>query len=188
MQRETARFWLFDVKTLRAGGPDYRQCALDGQCGAVSLRAGRVNGAYASHARSLDARLHPGGGDPIAARLRALGEVSGLCVGAYAEASADVHGLVDIVADALAERRWARFGARDVGEARSAFVTILRRRVGVMVAREMARHRLARLHWVGVPRAAIEARAARLRRGVEDRAPAIDAADFFAHQAYALAA
>ena len=45
--------------TLRAGGPDYRQCALDGQCGAVSLRAGRVNGAYASHARSLDARLHP---------------------------------------------------------------------------------------------------------------------------------
>ena len=106
----------------------------------------------------------------------------------YAEASADVHCLVDIIADALAERRWARFGARDVGEARSAFVTILRRRVGVMVAREMARHRLARLHWVGVPRAAIEARAARLRRGVEDRAPAIDAADFFAHQAYALAA
>ena len=94
----------------------------------------------------------------------------------------------DIIADALAERRWARFGARNVGEARSAFVTIMRRRVGVMVAREMARHRLARLHWVGVPRAAIEARAARLRRGVEDRAPAIDAADFFAHQAYALAA
>ena len=50
-------------------------------------------------------------------------------------------------------------GARSAGEARGFVVLVasLRRRVGLMAAREMARHRLRRMGYIGVPRTALGA-------------------------------
>ena len=81
-----------------------------------------------------------------------------LVVGNYAEASADVHQLVSIVAGELAQRRWRRMGARSQAEARGFFIASLRRSLCVVFAREMARHRLRRIPFIGVPREAIRAR------------------------------
>ena len=43
-------------------------------------------------------------------------------------------------------------------EARAFFIARLRRSLSVVIAREMARHRLRRIPLIGVPRAAIRAR------------------------------
>ena len=62
----------------------------------------------------------------------------------------------------------------------------LRRRMGVVTAREMARHRLHRLPYVGVPRAAIERRQLHPRALMGQRRPGLlgdlEPQDFYAHQ------
>ena len=66
--------------------------------------------------------------------------------------------LLAITADGLAERRWRLMGARSMTEARAFFIARLQRSLSVVIAREMARHRLRRIPFIGVPRAAIRAR------------------------------
>ena len=161
------------------------------QCGAVERRAAAVQGDYEGHARRIDARHSPAGQTPVAQRLRELGDIRGLVFGQYAEASADVHGLLSAAADGMAERWWRLYGARTQAEARSVFIARLRRQLGVFVAREMARHRLRRVPYVGVPQAVIARGLA--GEGAEPGAGPValrrardgfHAADFFAHQAY----
>ena len=76
--------------------------------------------------------------------------------GNYGECSPDVHELLAITADGLAERRWRLMGARSMTEARAFFIARLRRSLSVIVAREMARHRLRRIPFIGVPRSGCE--------------------------------
>ena len=52
-------------------------------------------------------------------------------------------------------------GARSEAEARSWWIGYCRRRIGVAVARAMARHRLRRVPFIGVPRPVLDARARR---------------------------
>ena len=81
--------------------------------------------------------------------------------GAYGEASDDVHQLLEVVVEAEAERSWRALGARSSSEARSVIHTSLTTRTvrswGINAVREMARHRLRRVEFVGarsLPRAA----------------------------------
>ena len=75
-----------------------------------------------------------------------------LVFGQYAEASADVHALLRVAAEGMAQREWKRLGARSYAEARAFYISSLRRQMGIAVAREMARHRLRRVPMIGVPR------------------------------------
>ena len=75
--------------------------------------------------------------------------VRSLVVGAYAEASDDLHQLFDCVVESASKQHWRRIGARSAKEARSYFATTLRRAWGVHFAREFARHRIRRVAVVG---------------------------------------
>ena len=68
-----------------------------------------------------------------------------------------------LAAHALARKHWRSSGARNEAEARSWWVSICRRRIGVAVARAYARYRIRRMVFIGVPRAVLDDRA---RRGV----------------------
>ena len=120
-----------------------------------------------------------------------MGDIRGLVFGQYAEAPVDVHELISAAADGMAAKWWRLYGARSQAEARSIFVSRLRRQMGVFAAREMARHRLRRVPFVGVPRAVI-ARGLAGRGAAPGAGPValqrardgFHAADFFAYQAY----
>ena len=73
-------------------------------------------------------------------QLRTFTRVRGLVADhLYCECSPDVHELLAITADGLAERRWRLMGARSATEARPFFIARLRRPLSVVIAREMAR-------------------------------------------------
>ena len=151
--------WLFDVKTIFGGNGLY-QCprARDEQSGAVAERAHRCAGEYLSAARAADRQYSAPGTNPILDRLRSFGQTRGLAFGAYGEASPDVHALLTVAADGLAARQWRDMGARTQEEARSFIVSSLRRRLGLVICREFARHRIRRVPYIGVPRAVVERR------------------------------
>ena len=143
-------------------------------------------GGYLRHARELD-RVHSAPGQtPIEDRLRWFSETRGLVFGGYAEASADVHDLLTLAARIIAEREYRLAGARSASEMRSFVTSQLRRRMGLAAVQAMARHRLSRVPFVGVPRGAIEAR--RLHADGLGHRTRYDASAFFGHQAYAHAA
>ena len=182
---------LFDVKTIHAGTEHYTSAhARDEQSGAVRHREAGVAHDYTSHARRLDRTYHPHTGTPgpIEQRLRSFTTVRGLVFGQYAEASADVHDLIATAADGIAQHRWQLAGARSATEMRAFLVSRCRRRVGLVAAQAMARHRLARVPYIGVPRDIV---ATRMQRGPQRRghahpyAPAPDHADFYQYQAHA---
>eukprot|EP00327_Prymnesium_parvum_P013060 CAMPEP_0184401116 /NCGR_PEP_ID=MMETSP0007-20130409/77732_1 /TAXON_ID=97485 /ORGANISM="Prymnesium parvum, Strain Texoma1" /LENGTH=157 /DNA_ID=CAMNT_0026756363 /DNA_START=45 /DNA_END=518 /DNA_ORIENTATION=- len=144
---------------------------------------------YISHARVLDARFYPEAAapGPIVSRLRSFTPVRGLVFGHYGEASADVHALIALAASKLAEMRWQLAGARSATEMRAFLVSRSRRRIGLATVQAMARHRLARLPYVGVPRAIVQARmqrGPRMRGEPEPYAPVPGHADFYAYQSW----
>ena len=159
-QPDQERLHLFDTKTLYGGSQDYssaRATSGEGQAQAVEARAHRVPRDYREHARRLDMRCYQGG-TRIRDRLHALGGCRGLVFGHYSEASRDVHELIGLVADQVAARHWRRMGARTQAEARGFYIQRFRRRLCLVVGREMARHRLRRIPFIGVPRATVRAR------------------------------
>jgi len=181
---------LFDVKTIHGGTAHYSAAlARTEKSGAVRHRAASVAHDYTSHARALDTRFYPEAAEPgpIMSRLRSFTQVRGLVFGQYGEASTDVHALVALTASKLAGMGWQLAGARSVTEMRAFLVSRCRRRVGLATVQAMARHRLARLPYIGVPRAVVQAQ---LQRGPRARgeptpyAPAPSHADFYAFQAW----
>ena len=94
--------------------------------------------------------------------------------------------LLTVAADGLAARQWRDMGARTQEEARSFIVSSLRRRLGLVICREFARHRIRRVPYIGVPRAVVERRMQRgqLIGGPQARVPLyVPYADFFQYQA-----
>ena len=79
--------------------------------------------------------------------------VRGLVFGAYGEWSWDVEWLLEAAARAAAARSWRRMGCSAETVAYGLIVASYRRRLGVVAVREMARHRLRRVCFVGVSRA-----------------------------------
>ena len=90
--------------------------------------------------------------------LDSFGQVRALVFGQYAEASDDVHELLEIAARRLADQRWRSLGARTAQEAYGIYLSRFRRSMSMLVAREMARHRLRRVPFIGVSRTALRQR------------------------------
>ena len=181
---------LFDVKTIHGGTAHYYTAhAAEERAGAVRHRERQVAQDYLSHARQLDREHHGAAGTaagppgPIEQRLMSFTTPRGLVFGQYGEASADVHDLIRIAADAIAEKQWRLAGARTKSEMRGFLISRSRRRVGLRAVQAMARHRLARVPYVGVPYVALADRAQR-RAGAfaAHDAPDPTHADFFQFQ------
>ena len=87
-------------------------------------------------------------------RVRGYPPVRGLVVGAYGEASADVHALLKLAAAKKAETAFKEMGSRTPIEAEATLILSLRRHWGLTFVREYARMpvRLARVCFVGAPR------------------------------------
>ena len=110
-----------------------------------------------------------------------------LVFGQYGEASGDVHDLLDEAAAALARKRWAAMGAHTQAEAKSYFASSLRRQLALATVRELARHRLNRVDFVGMPRAVVEARMRAGPPAGRGSAPLLDGNAFYGWQAHNLA-
>ena len=118
--------------------------------------------------------------DAVSTVLAGFGTVRAAVWGAYGEASDDVHQLCEATVDAEAERTWRQLGARSCAEARSYLMSRTRRSWGITAVREMARHRLARVCFVGARRLPRAAQAVGMRH-----APRLGTADeMAAHQAW----
>lgn len=147
---------LWDLKTIHGGANPWYTCARarDERGGATAERAHRVHADYVSAARRWDVQLHAGHspGGPIESALQAHGTVRSLVFGQYAEASADVHSLIQAIATEAADAMWRDMGARSRTEARAFFLSHYRRRWGLLAAREYARHRIRRVPYIGMPR------------------------------------
>ena len=153
-----ARWLLFDAKTIHAGTDHYHSAhAAEEQSGAVRHREHTVFPDYLRHAREMDRLYSPPGTTPIEDRLRTYTRTRGLVFGAYGEASADVHSLISIAADEVARRQWGISGAPSLSAMRSVIISQMRRRVGITTVQAMARHRLVRERYIGMPRAYVEA-------------------------------
>ena len=130
----------------------------------------------------------PVGHTPVQQRLTQLGPVRGLVFGQYAEASLDVHELIAAIAHGRAPAEWRRFGSRSIEEARAYFISSLRRRVGIFVAREFARFRLRRVPMLSLTRQQVDASLGRSRRDREAatnlRIQSAVPTDFFSYQAW----
>ena len=175
---------LLEGKTIHRGGPHYMSARArdDGQGGAVADRANLVQRDYEARAAALDAKPHVqawnnGSRDAVSSVLRSFGTVRSLVVGAYAEASDDLHQLFDCVVESASKQHWRRIGARSAKEARSYFATTLRRAWGVHFAREFARHRIRRVVFVGAPRR----QPGRPLATADGDWPALSAGEFAAH-------
>ena len=89
--------------------------------------------------------------------LRSYGTVRSLVIGQYGEASLDTHELLCLAADEASHHSWRFLGARSRAEARAYYIARLRRSWSCLFVREMARHRLRRVCYIGAghrPRAA----------------------------------
>ena len=155
---------LIDVKTIYGAGQLYT-CprARDQQSGAVAEREWEVNGEYMSNARTKDRKserlgLVPPGHTPVTDRMRQLGPVRGAAFGQYSEASVTVHALLEAAARGMAKAKWEWMGARSENEAYGFMIAQTRQRMGMATARAMARLRLGRVAYVGVPREILNAR------------------------------
>ena len=153
---QAAQRHLLDTKTIYAGTTYYTvgARAAEDQSGAVETRAARVHGDYRRHAEQLDQRIGMPG-QPIQTRLESFGTVRGAVFGNYGEASADVHSLLRVAAEMQARRMWRVMGARTWSEAFGFILQSMRRRLGVVVVREFARHRLHRVPYIGHTRASL---------------------------------
>ena len=125
--------------------------------------------------------------------LRSFTRVGGLVCGNYCECSLDVH--VELLTSITAPTRLAEGGRASVAPHVSTvsyrgaafFIARLRRSLSVVIAREMARHRLQRIPFIGVPWAVIRDRQPqRAHQGVQHLPRMTQlAADFMRYQVQA---
>ena len=92
-----------------------------------------------------------------------------------------MHSVISLAADEAARGGWARMGARTESEARAFFLQSFRRRIGVGVVREFARHRLLRAPMVGASSDVLRAQVPRPLSAGAQRSHL----EFYAFQAYA---
>ena len=88
------------------------RCGVNGQWRPVDVRAMQVAGEYETSAKRLDHQHHSSDDGPVlrVAALRGYPLVRGHVVGAYGEASADVHALLKLTAAKKAETAFKQMG------------------------------------------------------------------------------
>ena len=144
----------------------YADCAHHG------LRVAReITGLFRS-AIPLPGDARPG---PVELKLASLGPVQPLVVGHYGEMGGYVDELLELAADAGADKHWQSMRCRDPDTARGIILQVLRRSWGMAAFRENARLIVRRLGRVGDARASATIRNSesthrRLRRIYENAA------------------
>ena len=147
---------LSDVKRIYCGDTRsnlYCGAAQEERSGAVNRRAAKVHTDCHVQMRKADRKYNgvdpqddnPG---PLQAALEAYGRVQGWVLGAFGEASRDLHTLVKLIGDLGASRGWREMGARTVVEASAVLHQRARRHIGIEAVRSHARLKLDRLAWV----------------------------------------
>ena len=160
---------LLEVKTLHHGSSTYP--ASSERCHAVGRRAARLHAEYLGKARRLDQQFlaaPTNSQGPVESKLRSFGTVGGLVFGAWAEASADVHQLVAVLAHASISHDGRPQEATTISKAQIA--RIIWRRWGMAVHCANARLLLDRLGLVGRGAGAAAARRAAATPGVQNSA------------------
>ena len=168
--------------TLHWGVSTYTEADLkhEDRCRAVERRAGKVHDDYVKAAAKLDAAhcgtlpdARPG---PVERKLASLGPVKPLVVGHYGEMGGYVDELLELAADAGADKHWQSTGvATRALPGRGIILKVLRRSWGMAAFRENARLIVRRLGRVGDARASATIRNSelthwRLRRVYETAA------------------
>ena len=120
---------------------------------AVDRRAGLLQGEYVKKARDID-RDFVGvqiGEGPVERKLQQFGEVHGLVMGAFSEASEDMHNLIQAMAESRVATVDLQTEHHGSGEREDISVVIgqLRRRLSVATVRANINCLLARLSLVG---------------------------------------
>ena len=149
---------LADVKTLSFTKGYYTRAVVYGPSTPVDRRALAVHPEYVAHARAIDREF--AGGVPRAAgeihipgpmelALLAHGDVVGLAVGNFGEASSPCHQILNKVANAVGGEKWNDMGAASADDATHRVRNALYQEWGVFLARARARCLLSGLEFVG---------------------------------------
>ena len=157
---------LYDVKTLaasRAPSSHYcRSAILSPDTTPVDRRSMRVNSDYLRHAHKTDVKYAgTAKGDrtgPLESRVKQNGVIVGVVVGAFGEASAEVHDLLARCAEEIGEARFRELEVETPQEAVAIVKAELYREWGVAFSRWRAKSLFALLDAVGPGGAARRAR------------------------------
>lgn len=118
------------------------------RCGAVKLRGQQLGPEHRAKARTTDRTYNhtpQGTVGPVETRLKSYGAIGALVIGPRAEISKDLDHLITMASKIGGERLWRSMGSRSQREARAVLKTSMRRRIGVVAARENARLKRERL-------------------------------------------
>ena len=149
---------LADVKTLSFTIGHYTRAVVYGPSSPVDRRALAVHPEYLAHARAID-REFAGGGPraeggihlpgPMELAILAHGDVVGLAVGNFGEASTPCHQILNKVANAVGGEKWNDMGVASADDATHRVRNALYQEWGVSLARARARCLLSGLEFVG---------------------------------------
>ena len=138
---------LLDVKCITYCASRYKKAHSEVSQRPVQVRQRAVHREYRQKAREADRNYNGtsrGTIGPVERELGIYGEVKGLVVGAYGEASSHVEELVQQIAKGIAKHRWREMGASDYIDARAAVLARTRRWVGIEAVRGHAALKVAR--------------------------------------------
>ena len=143
---------LDEMKITGHGETYFNERTVERRCGGVEARAMKVPVEYRLKSRKGDRTYNNfdhsnGGKGPMELRLESFGRVRALVIGPRGEGSKDLHRLIDEAAAIGAERGWRMMGARSVRDAREAFISRIKRSVGITAVRAAARLKRERLQF-----------------------------------------
>ena len=118
----------------------------------VERRSSRLSDEYRRPLALLDERYHatlPGQVGPLVRRLDSYGQLQGLVLGAFQEASKDVHSLLDILADSRVKAMGLARGREGTDQERAAILSGFRRQLSMTAAKAYSACLLDRLGRIG---------------------------------------
>ena len=139
---------LEELKCIGYTKTHHTEATIQDRAGAVKLRAEQIAAEYRAKARTADRKFNhtpQGTVGPVETRLKSYGAIGALVIGPRAEISKDLDSLITRAANIGGERLWRSMGSRSIREARGVLKTSMRRRIGVVAARENARLKRERL-------------------------------------------
>ena len=170
---EPPRDHLLELKFIRycpSNYPVYR--GGDSAGGAVARRAAKIPGEYRNKARKLDEKYsgqYEGDIGPVEQRLRVLGPVQPMVVGAFGEMNTFMHSLLRAAAAVGGEKHWARMRCASPSAAAAVMAQVLRRSWGMTAFRANARVLIRRLGLCDAPAGQAAAASLFVRRSMRRR-------------------
>ena len=118
----------------------------------MERRSSRLADEYRRPLAALDERYHgtlQGQVGPLVRRLDSYGQLQGLVVGAFQEASKDVHSLLDVLADTKVKAMGLARGREGTDQERAAILSGFRRQLSMTAAKAYSACLLDRVNRMG---------------------------------------